>query len=43
MRKLLLMAAATATLLAVAGAAVSAGFPQPQCPPSAFFCPGSGQ
>jgi len=45
MRKLFLMAAATAALLAVAGAATSAAFPQPQCPPGAFACPapGSGQ
>jgi hypothetical protein len=39
MRKLFLMAAATAALLATAGAATSAAFPQPQCPQQ---CPGGG-
>lgn len=43
MRKLLIMAAATAAFLAVASAAGSAAIPYPQCPPSILACPGSGQ
>jgi len=42
MRRIVLLAAASAAMLAVAGAAVSAAFPHPQCPPSAFVCPAPG-
>jgi len=42
MRKLFLMAAATAALLATAGAATSAAIPYPICKPGSPCPPGAG-